>query len=162
MLRDSSGLGLHVPAKAKRMIFIFLAGGPSQGDLFAPKEYISRKHGEAIDSPVEDDGQLRVGLTDDELVAFAGDRAVAKASERDLGVLIGMRRSGATTVAATVAVAALAGIGVMATGGLGGVHRGGELSLDVSADLTTLTPPAFPRPPVCTWAFTAATGPSSS
>lgn len=54
--------GLHLPARAKRVIFVFLAGGPSQGDLFAPKEYITRKHGTAIDSPVGDDGQLRVGV----------------------------------------------------------------------------------------------------
>ena len=50
------------PARAKRMIFIFLEGGPSQGDLFAPKPYINRKHGQAIDSPVGDDGLLRVGV----------------------------------------------------------------------------------------------------
>jgi hypothetical protein len=52
----------HFPARAKRMIFIFLAGGPSQGDLFAPKAYISEKHGQAIESPVGDDGQIRVGV----------------------------------------------------------------------------------------------------
>ena len=52
----------HFPARAKRMIFVFLAGGPSQGDLFAPKPYITRKHGQAIESPVADDGQLRVGV----------------------------------------------------------------------------------------------------
>jgi len=51
----------HAP-RAKRMIFIFLAGGPSQGDLFAPKEYITAHHGEAIESPVGDDGQIRVGV----------------------------------------------------------------------------------------------------
>lgn len=52
----------HFPARAKRVIFVFLAGGPSQADLFWPKEYITRKHGQAIDSPVGDDGQLRVGV----------------------------------------------------------------------------------------------------
>ncbi|MEZ6073529.1 MAG: DUF1501 domain-containing protein [Pirellulales bacterium] len=45
------------------MIFVFLAGGPSQADLFAPKSYITKKHGEAIDSPLADDGQVRVGVT---------------------------------------------------------------------------------------------------
>lgn len=54
--------GLHLPARAKKVIFVFLAGGPSQGDLFAPKDYITRKHGAAIASPVGDDGQLRVGV----------------------------------------------------------------------------------------------------
>jgi hypothetical protein len=52
----------HFPARAKRVIFVFLAGGPSQGDLFAPKKYITERHGQAIDSPVGDDGQLRVGV----------------------------------------------------------------------------------------------------
>ena len=52
----------HFPARAKRMIFVFLEGGPSQGDLFAPKPYIIRKHGQAIDSPVGNDGLLRVGV----------------------------------------------------------------------------------------------------
>jgi len=53
----------HVRPRAKRVIFVFLAGGPSQGDLFAPKEYITRHHGQAIASPVGDDGQLRVGVS---------------------------------------------------------------------------------------------------
>ena len=52
----------HFPPRAKRMIFVFLAGGPSQGDLFAPKPYITKKHGQEIESPVGDDGQLRVGV----------------------------------------------------------------------------------------------------
>ena len=52
----------HVRPRASRMIFVFLAGGPSQGDLFAPKAYITSKHGQAIESPVGDDGQLRVGV----------------------------------------------------------------------------------------------------
>ncbi|MFP6658651.1 MAG: hypothetical protein VB853_10760, partial [Pirellulales bacterium] len=52
----------HLPPRARRVIFVFLAGGPSQGDLFAPKAYITSKHGQAIKSPVGDDGQLRVGV----------------------------------------------------------------------------------------------------
>jgi Protein of unknown function (DUF1501) len=52
----------HFSPRAKRMIFIFLAGGPSQGDLFAPKEFITENHGKAIASPVGDDGQIRVGV----------------------------------------------------------------------------------------------------
>lgn len=55
---DSSRL----PPRAKRMIFIFLEGGPSQGDLFAPKQEITKRHDTAIESPVGDDGQLRVGV----------------------------------------------------------------------------------------------------
>ena len=52
----------NVPARAKRIIFVFLAGGPSQGDLFAPKDYITQHHGTPIESPVGNDGQLRVGV----------------------------------------------------------------------------------------------------
>ncbi|MFT5393736.1 MAG: pseudouridine-5'-phosphate glycosidase [Gammaproteobacteria bacterium] len=83
-------------------------------------------------------GEVVVGLTRDELERFSHDPNVAKASERDLGVLVGLGRDGATTVAATVAMAAMAGISVVATGGIGGVHRGGEASFDVSADLKAL------------------------
>jgi hypothetical protein len=54
----------HFPARAKRMIFVFLAGGPSQGDLFAPKDEINKNHGKAITSPVGDDGQIRVGVAE--------------------------------------------------------------------------------------------------
>ena len=53
----------HFSARAKRVIFVFLAGGPSQGDLFAPKPEISKLHGKPIESPVGDDGQLRVGVS---------------------------------------------------------------------------------------------------
>ncbi|MEC8929381.1 MAG: DUF1501 domain-containing protein [Verrucomicrobiota bacterium] len=52
----------HFAPRAKRVIFLFMAGGPSQGDLFAPKDYITRHHGQAITSPVGDDGQIRVGV----------------------------------------------------------------------------------------------------
>ena len=54
----------HLPARAKRMIFVFLSGGPSQCDLFAPKEYIARHHGQAIESPVGNDGLVRVGVAE--------------------------------------------------------------------------------------------------
>ena len=56
------GRAPHFSPRAKRMIFVFLAGGPSQGDLFAPKPYITGRHGQAIESPVGDDGQERVGV----------------------------------------------------------------------------------------------------
>ncbi|HEV2140012.1 MAG TPA: pseudouridine-5'-phosphate glycosidase [Candidatus Dormibacteraeota bacterium] len=78
------------------------------------------------------DGRLRVGLRDDELQALASGGAV-KVSSRDLGPAIAARRLGATTVAASVRAAALAGIRFFATGGIGGVHRGHPE--DESADL---------------------------
>ena len=84
------------------------------------------------------DGRMRIGVDDAELERFATDPDVVKASARDLPLLLGRPAWGATTVAGTVACAALAGISVFATGGLGGVHRGAEHTFDVSADLREL------------------------
>ncbi|WP_188116852.1 pseudouridine-5'-phosphate glycosidase [Salinispora oceanensis] len=83
-------------------------------------------------------GQLVVGLDDAELTRLATVDDVAKLSVRDLAVAAATGADGATTVAATSAVAAAAGIRVFATGGLGGVHREAAQSFDESADLTTL------------------------
>ncbi len=84
-------------------------------------------------------GQLVVGLDDAELTRLATVDGVAKLSVRDLAVAAATGADGATTVAATSAVAAAAGIGVFATGGLGGVHREAAQSFDESADLVTLS-----------------------
>jgi pseudouridine-5'-phosphate glycosidase len=83
-------------------------------------------------------GRLKVGLDDAALERLAQSPSMAKASVRDLPVLIAQQRDGATTVAATMRIAAMAGIRVFATGGIGGVHRGAEQTGDVSADLTEL------------------------
>ncbi|MDZ4178889.1 MAG: pseudouridine-5'-phosphate glycosidase [Coriobacteriia bacterium] len=85
-------------------------------------------------------GRLTVGLDESQLefLATAGPARIIKASRRDLGVLIARRLDGATTVAATMIVAALAGIDVFATGGIGGVHRGAHETFDISADLLEL------------------------
>ncbi|SCL31592.1 pseudouridine-5'-phosphate glycosidase [Micromonospora inyonensis] len=83
-------------------------------------------------------GRLVVGLDDAELTRLATADGVAKLSVRDLAVAAAAGADGATTVAATSAVAAAAGIRVFATGGLGGVHREAAQSFDESADLTTL------------------------
>ena len=90
------------------------------------------------------DGQAIVGADDALLVRLAEDSAVAKVSLRDLAPVLARRGLGATTVAATVEIAARAGIAVLATGGIGGVHRGGERSFDESADLE-----AIAKHPVC-------------
>ncbi len=84
-------------------------------------------------------GRLRAGLTPEE-IDYLGKRGreVAKVSRRDLPVIVARGEDGATTVAATMIVAALAGIKVFATGGLGGVHRGAEKTMDISADLEEL------------------------
>ena len=84
------------------------------------------------------DGRLRVGLTEAELDRLARSDGVAKLSRADLAACLATGGTGATTVAATMIAARLAGIAVFATGGIGGVHRGAEASFDVSADLHEL------------------------
>jgi pseudouridine-5'-phosphate glycosidase len=83
-------------------------------------------------------GAVRVGLSDDELEQLAQAKGVLKLSRNDLPYAIASRREGATTVAATMICAHLAGIPVFATGGIGGVHRGAETTFDISADLEEL------------------------
>jgi pseudouridine-5'-phosphate glycosidase len=85
------------------------------------------------------DGVPTVGLSDKELERVALSDNVVKVSSRDLAVAVGRRATGATTVAATSTLAALAGVRVFATGGLGGVHRAASESFDESADLVTLS-----------------------
>ncbi|MDQ1848003.1 pseudouridine-5'-phosphate glycosidase [Gemmobacter fulvus] len=83
-------------------------------------------------------GRIHIGLTDAELDALGKADHVMKLSRADLAACLAMGRMGATTVAATMICAALAGIHVFATGGIGGVHRGAESSFDISADLPEL------------------------
>lgn len=83
-------------------------------------------------------GQLKVGLSDDELEFLGTSSEIQKVSIRDLPVTVAMHGHGATTVAATMRIASFAGIKIFATGGTGGVHRGGATTFDVSADLTEL------------------------
>ena len=84
-------------------------------------------------------GRLKAGLTPAEIEHLGKKgRAVAKASRRDLPVLVARGEDGATTVTTTMIIAALAGIKVFATGGIGGVHRGAETTMDISADLEEL------------------------
>lgn len=83
-------------------------------------------------------GVLCIGLDDEQLVELAQTPDAAKLSRADLSVCLAQGRTGATTVAATMIAAELAGIRVFATGGIGGVHKGAELSFDISADLREL------------------------
>ena len=83
-------------------------------------------------------GTLHVGLTDAQLEALAQARHVAKLSRTDMAACIATGGTGATTVAATMIAARMAGIGVFATGGIGGVHKGAEETFDISADLAEL------------------------
>jgi pseudouridine-5'-phosphate glycosidase len=84
-------------------------------------------------------GKLKVGMSEKE-ISYFGEKglAVAKASRRDVPVLVAAGEDGATTVAATMIIANLAGISVFCTGGVGGVHRGAENTMDISADLDEL------------------------
>ncbi len=84
-------------------------------------------------------GRMHIGLDDAALEALAQARDVMKLSRADLAACLAQGRTGATTVAATMICAHLAGIAVFATGGIGGVHRGAETSFDISADLTELS-----------------------
>lgn len=84
------------------------------------------------------DGRLKAGLTEAELQRMCEARGVLKVSRRDLPIVVAEKLTGATTVATTMILARLAGIHVFATGGIGGVHRGGEVTMDISADLQEL------------------------
>ena len=84
-------------------------------------------------------GRLKVGLTADEIDYLGREGTkINKTSRRDLPVLVAKKADGATTVATTMIIAAMAGIRVFATGGIGGVHRGAEVTMDISADLEEL------------------------
>ena len=98
-----------------------------------------RAHGAVPATIAVLDGRLKAGLQPAQIeqLARSGTQAI-KASRRDLPFLLAQRLTGATTVAATMVIAALAGIRVFATGGIGGVHRGAETSFDISADLLEL------------------------
>ncbi|HET6194608.1 MAG TPA: pseudouridine-5'-phosphate glycosidase [Acetobacteraceae bacterium] len=83
-------------------------------------------------------GEPIVGLSDDELTVLAMTDGVRKCSRRDIAVAIARQEHGATTVAGTLALMATAGLRVLATGGIGGVHRGADQTFDISADLVEL------------------------
>ncbi len=107
-------------------------------------ERVVRKHGAVPATIGVLDGSLVVGLDEGQLERLATAPEVRKLSRADLAHAIATRALGATTVAATMIAAHRAGIALFATGGIGGVHRGAELSMDVSADLMELA-----RTPVC-------------
>lgn len=102
-------------------------------------EKIIRENGAVPATTAIIGGKLRVGLSKDE-IDYIGKKGlkVTKASRRDIPVLVARGEDGATTVAATMILANLAGVSVFATGGIGGVHRGAETTMDISADLEEL------------------------
>ncbi|XP_039745454.1 pseudouridine-5'-phosphate glycosidase isoform X2 [Pararge aegeria] len=101
-------------------------------------EDIIRKRGATPATVAILKGQLTVGLTNEQLEYLAHAKGVVKASRRDLAPVIAAKQDGATTVAGTIIAAELADIPIFVTGGIGGVHREGEVTMDVSADLTEL------------------------
>ena len=101
-------------------------------------EHIIRQAGVVPATIGISNGHIKIGLDSDELERFASTDNIAKVSRRDLATVLAQGNDGATTVAATMICAALAGIPILATGGIGGVHRGAETSMDISADLYEL------------------------
>lgn len=101
-------------------------------------EQIIRENGAVPATIAIIDGKIKIGLSEEELEMFGKSSAVAKVSRRDLAYIIASKKLGATTVAATMICAELAGIKIFVTGGIGGVHRGAETNMDISADLEEL------------------------
>lgn len=85
------------------------------------------------------DGRLVVGMTDAEIERFASTPGIPKVSSRDMGAVLAMGGTGATTVASSIVVAALAQVPFFASAGIGGVHRGAERTMDISSDLIQFT-----------------------
>jgi pseudouridine-5'-phosphate glycosidase len=111
---------------------------PQNREMAASVERIISEEGAVPATIAVIDGRLKIGLTAAERDALAKAGDTMKLSRADLAFAIAERRTGGTTVAATMIAAALAGISVFATGGIGGVHKGAEKSFDVSADLDEL------------------------
>ena len=111
---------------------------PQNIDTARQIEAIVRQHGAVPATIGIIKGRLKVGLADSELVYLGKADSVFKVSRRDLPYIIAKRLDGATTVAATMVIAHLAGISVFATGGIGGVHRDASETFDISADLMEL------------------------
>ena len=112
---------------------------PQNAETALAVEAEVRAHGAVPATCAIVQGRLKAGLSADDIERLArGGAQVAKASRRDVALLVARGGTGATTVAATMIVAALAGIRVFATGGIGGVHRGAPTSFDISADLREL------------------------
>jgi pseudouridine-5'-phosphate glycosidase len=111
---------------------------PQNVEMATEVEDIIRKGGAVPATVAVLHGRPRIGLTPDDLELLATSDEVAKASVRDIAYVMARGGHGATTVAATMRLAALAGISVFVTGGIGGVHRGAPTSFDISADLTEL------------------------
>ncbi len=111
---------------------------PQNAQMAARVEEIIREEGAVPATIAVIDGRIRIGLSEGERDSLAQTTGAMKLSRADLAFAVSQRRTGGTTVAATMIAAELAGIQVFATGGIGGVHKGAETSFDISADLDEL------------------------
>lgn len=111
---------------------------PQNVDMANTCERIIRDHGAVPATIAIMDGKIKIGLEPEDLEILAKTPGVAKVSRRDLAAIIASKKLGATTVATTMICAELGGIKFFVTGGIGGVHRGYEQTMDVSADLEEL------------------------
>ena len=112
---------------------------PGNRDMALKVEATIREGGAVPATIAVLNGSLRIGLSEAEVTELAQAKDAMKVSRADLAFAIAQGRTGATTVAATMMAAKMAGISVFATGGIGGVHRGAEESFDISADLDELS-----------------------
>jgi pseudouridine-5'-phosphate glycosidase len=111
---------------------------PKNAETAKMVEAVVRQHGAVPATIAIKDGKCFVGLSSDDIDFFAQASGVWKVSLRDMPYVLSQKLAGATTVAATMRIASMAGIRVFATGGIGGVHRGAEDTMDISADLTEM------------------------
>jgi len=137
-VRDALASGLPVVALESTIISHGMPY-PKNVQTAREVEQIIRDNGAVPATVAVLHGIPRIGLDEAELDLLGSNGHVRKVSIRDLPHVIARAEHGATTVASTMRLAALAGIRVFVTGGLGGVHRGGEASMDISADLTELS-----------------------
>lgn len=111
---------------------------PQNVEMATTVENIIRENGAVPATIAVMDGKIKIGLNNEDLEALATAKGVAKVSRRDLAEIIATKRIGATTVASTMICAEMAGIEFFVTGGIGGVHKGAENTMDISADLDEL------------------------
>lgn len=111
---------------------------PANVEMAKKVEQIIRDNGAVPATIALMDGKIKIGLEEEDLLILAQSKEVIKVSRRDMASVLAMKQLGATTVAATMICARLAGIDFFVTGGIGGVHQGFEEDMDVSADLDEL------------------------
>ncbi|WP_144511816.1 pseudouridine-5'-phosphate glycosidase [Bacillus sp. FJAT-22090] len=111
---------------------------PQNVEMAKKVEQIIRDNGAVPATIAIMNGQIKIGLSNEDLESLATSKSVRKTSRRDLAYVVASKEIGATTVATTMICAELAGIKMFVTGGIGGVHRGAETTMDISADLEEL------------------------